>query len=678
MYFWTTIRKNRGRYSSLRGINDEEVADTLRNSVVVEKDPAKATTEILNLSGVRKYIDRLGSSEEKEDFQRHVRRYLSIYMPDCPFEVNTTNRYTIDTHEAAITARRDIKKGEVIKYLTGVQVAITKEEEKTLDLTRRDFSIVMSSRKKTPSLFLGPARFANHDCDANARLSTVGLHGMQIVATKDIDLGDEITVTYGVDYFGEDNCECLCETCEKLVRNGWARTEDDDADEDDEDDDQEENEQTETSQVGNDSYSFRRKRKLTVKVQERPAAERPSDGPTGPRSKRRRLDTPEPPMNVSRSVRGRRSTRQLQIKAEESIDSLSANISIKIEAEITATTTTTRKTRRSRLEILRDSAEDSDERSSSPGSSVLSSQQSSVSTAATSVDDDSSTSKSSPIKETVSTRFYQLTSQASLPTRKSGFLPDEEPSSAEEAKTDIDLIKLDNIHFDGHGQDASRPRRRGRPRMKTYKVAPRAPSTESTRSATPAANANPSSSSSSSSSSNSTKAESAAAPLDSSEAIATTEQAPAAPKRQPGDYTLTPLLLTAKYSRWNTCRTCGADFVQADAYLTRAECPRCERHSKLYGFAWPKTEPDGKWDREERVMDHRTVHRFIAPGEEREVRKGRCRAVVEELMRRRVSVESERRTGSEAEGSPGRSGLRKRRVVREISVSEMGRRRRTG
>lgn len=72
----------------------------------------------------------------------------------------------------------------------------------------------------------------------------------------------------------------------------------------------------------------------------------------------------------------------------------------------------------------------------------------------------------------------------------------------------------------------------------------------------------------------------------------------------------------------------------------------------LYGFPWPKTDPDprklaerkkkeevsaykrqgksgkGRWvegggDEEERVMDHRTVHRFLFPGEERDIsRKG--------------------------------------------------------
>lgn len=74
---------------------------------------------------------------------------------------------------------------------------MTEEEEAMIKSSRRDFSIVVSSRNKSASLFLGPARFANHDCGANARLMTSGSAGMEIIAVRNIEIGDEITVSYG-------------------------------------------------------------------------------------------------------------------------------------------------------------------------------------------------------------------------------------------------------------------------------------------------------------------------------------------------------------------------------------------------------------------------------------------------------------------------------------------------
>lgn len=82
-----------------------------------------------------------------------------------------------------------------------------------------DFSIVISNCRESNLLLLGPRRFANHDCKANAKRSPTE-DDIQIVATQYISIDEEITVTYGNDYFGENNCECLCATCKSLQRNG--------------------------------------------------------------------------------------------------------------------------------------------------------------------------------------------------------------------------------------------------------------------------------------------------------------------------------------------------------------------------------------------------------------------------------------------------------------------------
>ena len=105
--------------------------------------------------------------------------------------------------------------------------------------------------------------------------------------------------------------------------------------------------------------------------------------------------------------------------------------------------------------------------------------------------------------------------------------------------------------------------------------------------------------------------------------------------RRPGDYVLTPALLAEPASSWIVCKICEEPFVQKDAYFTRSACPRCERHSKLYGYGWPKTNKDDSED-EERVLDHRTIHRFIKPAEEKTIRKiakesGDSRAVTRDV-----------------------------------------------
>ena len=119
-------------------------------------------------------------------------------------------------------------------------------------------------------------------------------------------------------------------------------------------------------------------------------------------------------------------------------------------------------------------------------------------------------------------------------------------------------------------------------------------------------------------------------------------------QRVPGDYTLTPLLLSQPETAWIHCTNCNNAFVQKDAYYTRANCSRCERHSKLYGYVWPKTAPAGKHDREARVLDHRLINRFLHPDDEAIIR-GR-----KPWRERTGQSQSQSQSGSELAGSEER------------------------
>jgi [histone H4]-N-methyl-L-lysine20 N-methyltransferase len=81
--------------------------------------------------------------------------------------------------------------------------------------------MVSSSRVKRTLLYLGPGELVNHDCCPNTKFKPTS-QGIEFLALRDIEVGEEITTSYGEDHFDENNCNCLCATCQLQNRNGWA------------------------------------------------------------------------------------------------------------------------------------------------------------------------------------------------------------------------------------------------------------------------------------------------------------------------------------------------------------------------------------------------------------------------------------------------------------------------
>lgn len=533
---------------------EDVVTKILLHKVIVEKNARAAEQELLAMKGLKKYMDSLPNDREREWFKRHFRKYVQIYLPDCPFEISTTNRYTIVEQEAAVVARRNIKKGEEIKYLCGTLVSMTRQEELDLGFNRKDFSIVMSSRRKNPSLFLGPARFANHDCNANGRLSTRGNDGMQIIAARDIELGEEITVSYGEDYFGIDNCECLCETCERLVRNGWSPALSVPAGQNptpvsDIDSDRSPQPKThvfasETIQLtenGSGVVTETITSKETVRGEKRKFESGSEQEPVSPST---------PPKRFKFEHRKSKLREELVLpEIAESIEKPPLPVTIQESSQQTTALISPPKDQ-----------------------PILLAEQNTIS-CSDNYPPSCSSDESNPSVSTPATSLSGITPDIKIESIETITQPAAPDFSTTQKSPDKDNASITDTSIVPSSQISEGNERRSRSRTSTPRK----------------------------------------------RAVPSVEQENIIVTRVPGDYTRTDVLLAQRYDRWVDCRTCSSWFVQQNAYQTRKECPRCERHSKLYGYRWPKTDPEGPNDDDPRVMDHRTVHRFLSAEEEAKV-----------------------------------------------------------
>ena len=669
--------------------------------MIVGKDPHKAEASLLQLAGFRKYYGLLKTEREREDFRRHLRKYINIWLPDCPFEVSTTNRYTIVTQEASTTARRAIKQGDTIKYLCGNLVAMTPEEEKDLDLTRRDFSIVMSSRKKTPSLFLGPARFSNHDCNANARLVTRGSDGMQVYAVRNIRVGEEITVNYGENYFGEGNCECLCGTCESEGRNGWpgsnssvissglctpmtvsepgfettgpyhsSRKRKSDPEsigsDDDDDDDDETPTKKQKSGSGRAIACFGIEATGSL-VQSHTVKEAKPGSPL-----RQVLNVTDIiiPAEVGHKCTGPGLSLKnagQHGKTTKGEDDILAGVRAAF-AGIGPATKPAPKRAKKKKRVVRKVQPSARSYSDSNIPYKFKSPWTFLTglSSANSYGPKQNFLRARTIRSPLSSRKQSLQSASSSSLQGSSSISEKDSTFDDRFQPDSSLATTPSAGLEG-GIDWNLP-----PRLAFSPSSSGLTSLSSPLSSLPSIaeiddddDSGPHTIESTLRKRARLRQDGSLVPLEPKRMLVArtpkkirglqpTIELEIPSTRTPGDYIRTHLLLGESFSRWVDCRTCSACWVQANGYQTRKECPRCERHSKLYGYQWPKTEKLGKSDDEERVMDHRTVHRFIPTNEEKEERK-KGKGVLPA-----VGVESERdeSTGDEYESERTDSRIR--------------------
>jgi histone-lysine N-methyltransferase SUV420H len=682
VYYWTTIPKNRPLYHPSRGVREEVIAKIIQTHLIVDPDPAVAEEKLLATDGLRKFHNALRTAKEKDDFKAHLRRYMSIYLPDCPFEVNATNRFTIDSYEASITARRPIRRNEAIKYLAGTQVTVTPEEEAQLALRKKDFSLVVSSRSKLTSLFMGPARFANHDCAANARLVTRGPAGIEIFACRDIGLGEEITVTYSESYFGENNCDCLCQTCEDNVANGWKPK--------DGAVPVPVHKSIEESVLGDDQgYSLRRRRRersvsvagsrtSSVTPDMRPrifktarnramasdrASTTDSDGidvfaiPAA--APKRNFDTmalSSPPLTPAKRQKPDHYDIAalplgLDVSRDSSASGLADSVATSEDGKSTVTQATTPESEQPEPLLRREKP-------------LLSPEMSPMKEGATPVgtlneEHDAPVKANAPLSVLPTTEIDLTEDTLDIAATTSALLPSPECSVATNGLPGHITPVSEGLSL---AQEAeSKPRQDSQETILedslTAASLPTAPNSapSQTEGADGSTQQDAETTETAAEPGNETGPVTSATTTKKQKRRVSEKPAPEPVRKQrvPGDYTLTPLLLSQPETAWIHCTNCNNAFVQKDAYYTRANCSRCERHSKLYGYVWPKTAPAGKHDREERVLDHRLINRFLHPDDEAIIRG---RKPWRERLGQSQSQSGSELAGSEERGRPRESG----------------------
>ncbi|KAJ5117787.1 hypothetical protein N7448_011419 [Penicillium atrosanguineum] len=197
-------RKSSVRYCPPRTVDKEATKMILKKNKSFNIEHVQR--KILRMSCLKKSIS------QSEWFHRQLQKYIRIYHPDCPFKIAESEQLSGLEPEAAVFAKHSFQRGQTIAFLSGVIVPLTKKEELELEKSEKGFSL-LSSRSRAAAMFLGPARFVNHDCKANAEIVRAERSRAHIVALKEIQQGEEITVFYGEHYFGKDNYECLCRSC---------------------------------------------------------------------------------------------------------------------------------------------------------------------------------------------------------------------------------------------------------------------------------------------------------------------------------------------------------------------------------------------------------------------------------------------------------------------------------
>ncbi|KAH8763549.1 hypothetical protein F5883DRAFT_645955 [Diaporthe sp. PMI_573] len=173
-----------------------------------DKDAKQALRKLLALKQFGQFLAELNDGGQRQAFESLLEAYLKTHFPNNAFRIANTKKYLL-ADKACIIAARYIKPGETIENLGGWRVPLSDEELQDLVKEQKDFSVIDGTRYCRTSLLAGPVYLINHSCNHNAEMQVMGgRFEVKVVTRRHIFKGEEITVSYGSDYFGNKNQDC--------------------------------------------------------------------------------------------------------------------------------------------------------------------------------------------------------------------------------------------------------------------------------------------------------------------------------------------------------------------------------------------------------------------------------------------------------------------------------------